>query len=303
MTESLAFLALLLVNELMKHNIAYPSMINSYISISIVFIVFTNLTILILNNKISSAKKRYRILCIFYIVLLLDDIFAILYFSYYLNFVPHLKFAIQIFIYGTYLIALIITKYYEFKQVRNYGQTYKKFVIVELILLILLTIFDISLDTIKMIEYPYSIPVIITLFGLLALTKLIILQFQPYWYHKQILVARLSKLADDHIMDKAVIPPQREIESDAILREVKYVLEYAFIRPVELNRSTRMLYKMMIKKGYEINVAVNYSAMWSQTMICNLMKRKYDFSYLPTFIVRIINRFKFFKGNKRTRRV
>lgn len=303
MTEFLAFISLIFVNISMKYNIAYPAMVNSYISISIMFVIFINFFILILKDKVSSAKKRYRTLCILYMILLVDGIFAILYFSYYLNYVPLLKRTVQIFIYGTYIIALIVTKFYEFKQTRNLGQTYKKFILIELLVLCILTILDIFLDTKKMIIYPCSIYLIILLFGILALISLLISQFEPYWYHKQILIARLSKLADQHIMDKAVIPPQREIESDNILREVKYVLEYSFIRPMELNRSTRMLYNMMIKKGYDRNVAVNYAAMWSQTMICNLMKRRWDFSYLPTSVIRVINKFKFFKGDKRARKV
>lgn len=315
MINLISFISVLIVNFIMQQSEAYPEMVNSFVSIALMFCVFANFFIMILKDKVPSAKVRYSFMCVLYIVLMLDCIFATFYFSYYLMDFKPFKLFCQIFIYSTFFAAMILTKKYEFRQGRNYGferqqrrnhsntgyysNAYQKFMIAETAVLTLLAILDIAETTQTMILYPWSIILIIALFGLLAMLSLLRQWFEPYWLHKKILFVRLLKLAEDHIIDKAVIPPQREIESDLILREVKYVLERSFIRPLEVNRLTKQLHDMMIAEGYDKNVAVNYCAMWSQTMIANLMKRKNDFSYMPNFMLKIASKLGRYNGNRR----
>lgn len=313
MIDLVSFIAIILVNIIMKQSEAYPEMVNSFVSIDLMFCVFANFFIFILKNKVTSIKKRYIMMCGLYIILMIDCILASFYFSYYLINTIFRIFAV-IFIYSSFLISFFITKLGELKLSKNYGfekeekiksgisygNTYKHFIILEFIILILLTISDISISTKIMMIHPWVLNLEIFLFGILAIANMIRQWFEPYWYHKKILFIRLARLADEHIMDKAVIPPQREIETDEILHEVKYVLDRSFIRPLEINRLTKQLHDMMIKKCYEKMVAVNYCAMWSQTMITNLMKRKYDFSYMPNFILKIFQHYKKYKDNQRS---
>lgn len=300
MINLISFISVFLVNLIMMRNDAYPEMVNSYISIALMFSVFANFFIIILKDKVPSAKKRYSFMCILYIILMFNCILAAFYFSYYLMDYIWFKNFIRIFIYGSFFVSLIITKVYEIRLERNLGKTYKKFIILETLILLVLSFLDIFETTQTMILYPWSISLIIILFGLLSIVNLLRTWFEPYWYHKNILFMRLLRLANNHILDTAVIPPQREIESDSILREVKWVLEKSFIRPMELNRMTKQLYNLMIQNGYDRQAAVSYAGMWSRTMIVNLMKRKYDFSYCPVFILNIINKFRRkYKGDMR----
>lgn len=315
MIDLISFISVIIVNLSMRRAAAYPSMVNSFVSIALTFSVFANFFVLILKDKVPSAKKRYSFMIMLYIVLMIDAILATFYFSYYLMDILAFKLFCQIFIYGTFLASLLTTKIYELKIGRNYGftkdqrlcehgkvgygNTYQKFVHAEFACQAILIALDIGATTKTMILHPWIIDLDIIFFGLIAAINLLRQWFEPYWYHKKILFVRLMKLADEHIMDKAVIPPQREIESDAILREVKYVLEKSFIRPIEVNRLTKQLHDMMIAKGYDKMVAVSYCAMWSQTMINNLMKRKDDFSYMPTFVIKFLSRFHRSKYNRR----
>lgn len=314
MINLISFIAIFIVNSLMKYNAAYPEMINSFLSITLVFSVFANFFIMILKNKVSSIKKRYSFICILYIVMIIDCILAIFYFSYYLMDIKPFKLFCQIFIYSTYFMAIILLKRYEFKQSRNYDfnrsrkisvkaiqnkKTYTKFIIAETTILVILSILDIVETTATMILYPWTINLIIALFGLLAIINLLRRWFEPYWYHKKILFIRLIKLMNEHALDKAVIPPQREIENDAILKEVKYVLDMSFIRPLEVNRLVKQLYDIMISIGYKKNIAVNYSTMWKQTLTCNLMRRKNDWKYIPCFLSKYLTKNRYKGNNKR----
>lgn len=303
MIEVLGFLSVLLIDSLMKDFPSYPAMVNSYVSMTLVFMAFANFIVLSLKDKVPSAVKRYTALCLTYALLIANGILAVFYFSYYVFSYPAAKIIIQIIVYMTYVTLLVFTKKFELKQAQNYGLAYKRLVIAYIAIVSALSVLDFFIDTKIMILHSIVISAIIVLLGLLALVSITIKSFIPYWYHKQILFMRLLKLANTYSIDKAVIPPQREIESDAILREVKYVLDRSFIRPVELNRLTKHLYRLMLKEGYDRQVAANYAGMWSETMICNLMRREYDFSLMPNFIIRKIlkvkSHFSKLKNNRR----
>lgn len=286
MIEVLGFLSVLLVNSLMKDFPSYPAMVNSYVSMTLVLMAFVNFIVLSSKDKVPSAVKRYTVLCLTYVLLIANGILAAFYFSYYVFSYPIAKITIQIAVYTAYITLLVFTKKFELKQAQNYGHTYKRLVITYIAIVSVLSILDFFVDAKTMILHPVITSIVIVLLGLLALVSVTIKSFIPYWYHKQILFMRLLKLTNTCSIDKAVIPPQREIESDAILREVKYVLDRSFIRSIELNRLTKHLYRLMLKEGYDRQVAANYAGMWSETMICNLMRREYDFSLMPNFIIK-----------------
>lgn len=299
MIETLTFIAICIIDFLMKSSPAYPAILNSYISMGIMFIIFTRFFLLVVKNKTLEIKKRYGLICFLYIILLINTIMAVLYFSYAISDNNFLRFFIQGFLYVSYIFVVLYVKYKELRMSTMYGNVYKFLVILSGILTACLIAMDFIESTQFFVLHVWTIKIIILLFAGLAVVNSIIEQSKLYWYHKQILFARLIKLADNHIMDKAVIPLKREIENDVILHEVKYVLEMSFIRPMELNKLTKQLYNLMLRKGYSLDVAVGYAGLWSETMIVNLMKRKYDFSYCPVIILRLFRKYDKFQGNKR----
>lgn len=300
MVDLAACVAIIVVNALMQASPDYPEMVCSYISIALTFSIFASFVVQSLTNRVLSAKKRYARICFMYIALMLNGILAVFYFSGYMMDYLVVQVIILAVIYGSVVAAFIATKYAELKQAHNYGHTYVAFLVVEILLTTALILIDAFETTATMILHPWLVSLVILLFACLSIINLTRTWFEPYWYHKVILVARLSVLADSHKMDTAVVPPKREIESDAILREARFVLAKSFIRPLEVNRLTKYLHDLMIKTGYEKEVAVSYAAMLSQTLIVNLMKRKYDFSYMPNFLLSIFS--KLHRSSKDNRR-
>lgn len=290
MIDLAACAAVILVNALMQASPDYPEMVCSYISIALTFSIFANFVVLSLTDRVLSAKKRYARICFMYIVLMLNGILAVFYFSGYMMDYFITPVIILTVIYGSIIAAFVATKYIELKQAHNYGQTYVAFLVAEILLTVALILIDAFETTAAMIMHPWLISLVILLFACLSAINLTRKWFEPYWYHKVILTARLSMLADSHKMDVAVVPPKREIENDAILREARFVLAKSFIRPLEVNRLTKYLHDLMIKTGYKKEVAVSYAAMLSQTLIINLMKRKHDFSYVPNFLLSIFDK-------------
>lgn len=299
MTELLTFICLCIIDSIMKFSPAYPIIMNAYLSIAIMIIVFCNFFIELLENKFREAKKRYIMICILYAFLIIDAILGICYFSYILENSIILKRITQIILYGSYISALIFVKWSNLKLTPSYGKTYRSFIIIEIVLSFILIILDYYIDGMTLAMNPWLMNIIKIILGFLTIVALIVYQYKPYWYHREILMARLLMLVKTYQVDSMVIPPSREIESDAVLRECRFVLEKSFIRPLEMNRLTYNLYKEMIKKGYDREPAVKYTAMFSQTIIMNLMRRKWDFSYIPNFILDWFRKYEKYKGNSR----
>lgn len=299
MTELLTFVALCLIDFIMKFTPAYPIIMNAYLSMAIMIIVFCNFFIELLHNKYREAKRRYIMICILYGLLIIDGILGICYFSYILEDNLIVKRIVQIILYGSYIAALVFVKWSNLKLTSSYGKTYRNFIIIEIVLSAVLIILDYYIDGMVLAMHPWLMGAVKAILAILTITSLIVYQYTPYWNHKQILLTRLIMLVRTYQVDSAVVPPQREIESDAVLREVKYVLEQGFIRPMEMNRLTKQLYDLMLEKGYDRAPAVKYTAMFSQTIIMNLMRRKWDFSYIPNFILRWFRKYEKYKGNSR----
>lgn len=299
MIELAVFFVLLIVNCIMSGKIEYAQTMNAFVSIATMSVIFVKFFLVVVQNKSGITIRKYSSICALYTLMVADGILASVLFTGFVSVNSIASIAIRALIYTSYVSILVVSKINALKDRRPLGKTYMVLEIMSTVILSVLVVID-FLETPQMIARSnVSVKVSLALLAALAACSITVDTSRKYWYHRNILMMRLTKLADTYKMDKAVIPPRREIESDYILQETKYVLEESFCRPYELSRLVKKLHDLMIEKGYTKSVAVDYAGLFAQTLVVNLMKRKYDFSIIPNPILKIFRKYDDFKGNRR----
>lgn len=299
MIELAVFLVLLIVDKLMSGRVEYAQTMNAFVSIATMSVIFIKFFLVVVQNKSGITIRKYASICALYFFMMIDGILAAILFTGFVRADSIASIVIRALIYVSYISILVVSKFNALKDRLPLGKTYTALEIMSTVIISVLIVID-FFETPQMIaESNMSVKVSLALLVALALCSSTIDMSRKYWYHRNILMMRLAKLADTYKMDKAVIPPKREIESDYILQETKYVLEESFCRPYELSRLVKRLHDLMIDKGYTKSVAVEYAGLFAQTLVVNLMKRKYDFSIIPNPILKIFRKYDDFKGNRR----
>lgn len=293
MIEFAGFIFFLVVSLASRSSLAYPEIMNSYLAVTVTFIVFCEFLVHILKNKKTTLRRRYLNLCALYTVFLLYEVLLILNtYSLEIRSVIYLKTIFSFIMLVVSLSMVFYVKYIDFKDTQNLGGTYRTFEIIITAMLAVIAVINSFISTSFISQSRYIVLIIDILLGLLALLSVVVEFSRKYWYHKQILEIRLLKLIDDHSIDKAVMPSIKSIEDDQILRELKYTLSYSFVRKFEMIRITSWLYHTMIKKGFTWDVSIRYAGQLSEVIVINLMKRKNDFSYWPNFMLILFDKLK-----------
>lgn len=299
MIEPIVFVMLFVVNFLLRDSFEYALSMNAFVSTSVMSIIFLRCFVVTLNDKYKATTSKYVKLCLLYFALIFEGFLASTVFSNFVRTDSFLAYAIRVVIYLVCVFVFIATKRIEFVDKRSYGSIYVKIETTMTIATILLLVVDILETPAFIVSNTWIVSIAMVLLAVVSVCSITISFFKKYWYHRSILLMRLAKLADNYKMNSAVIPPRREIESDYILQEAKYVLAESFIRPHELSKLVKALHDLMVNKGYTKEVATDYAGMFAQTLVVNLMKRKHDFSNVPNFIWRIIAAYDKRTGNRR----
>lgn len=307
MIEFVAFLAFTILHHVFRAILddqAYAATVNSTISLFIVFIIFTRFFLKICLNRVWSTQKRYPILCLFYFFMLIEGCLAVLFFGGDLQrpYAPwtYLTAASQVFMYGISTVMFVSVKWQDFSESRDLGKVYTAMHILDCLLIVFLLVCDLLIKPKHIVEDDWVLPIIESALFNTALVNILILQFRNYWLYKK----SLMKKIENKIMlnqEKDLIDPQeKNLKTNKIMQDLIIVLDKSPIRVFEMNLVVKQLRDLLISYGRSIKESNRIAADFSSVIIINLMKRKNDFSYLPSFVVTKLQKYsKFKEENKR----
>lgn len=295
MIETAAFIALILVDMLTKTSYAYPTTINLYVSLSICTIIFVNFFLTYFKSWNIKPLQRYSIMIASYLVLLASAVLSLMLFSGEVAGIA--KHILVVVLYAIFCTMMLLTVRLCIKQSSNYCKAYLAFIIVKAVLIVLVLLLDAVIRPVNMQKHHWLVSIDLIIFAILSVVSLAIAGLKQYWYHRKLLIERMSLALKNNSYAVAV----QGISSEAVLREIQYVLDYAPIRPLEFLCVMRTLYVLAIKLQLSNADAIKLTGDLSNIMTVKLMKRKFDFSMLPAFIRKPVSKmvYKKFKNNKR----
>lgn len=293
MIEFLSFLGFLVVAFLTKHlNYEFPFIMNATASICIVFILFVRVFLHICLDRVWLAKRRYLFLCCMYGLLLIEGSLAVLYFTKEFDYssLNFLSKPIQAFMYIFSTLMFLFVKQHDLSCKKLYGKVYAAHVVLDAVLVVTYLILDFLVTPEKLAECPYLTFVFGGLLGLIFIINALILIYRPYWLHKKTLIICINNLIARHKEIDLIHPPKKVLQENDTIRELVYTLDYSPVRVFEAVSLIRIVYKLMIKAGRSYDDAAKLAAGYADVIVLNLMKRKYDFSYLPSFVVKFLQK-------------
>ena len=306
MIEFIVFIVFVILQHVLKCFLEegfYAFSMNSMISLFIVFIVFTRFFLRICVNKYWAASKRYPLLCLFYLFMLIEGCLAVLFFGGDLQrpYEPWNKLTIasQIFMSGCSLVMITMTKMQDFSERKEFGKVYTALHILDLILIATLLICDFILKPVHIQNMPCALLVVKLLLFNLMILNILILHFKKYWLYKNALIKKLENtiLIKD---ENSIKSPKKDLKTNKIMQDLIIVLDKSPIRVLEMNSIVKQLRDLLVKNGRDIDYSNKMAADFSSVIIINLMKRKNDFSYLPSFVIKQLQKYSKHKSeNKR----
>ena len=307
MIEFIVFIVFVILQHVLKCFLEegfYALSMNSMISLFIVFIVFTRFFLRVCVNKFWAASKRYPLLCLFYLFMLIEGCLAVLFFGGDLQrpYEPWNKLTIasQIFMYGCSLIMITMTKIQDFSERKELGKVYTVLHILDLILIAALLICDFILKPAHIQNKPCALLAIKLLLFNLMILNILILHFKKYWLYKIALIKKLENTILINNENSLIRPPKKDLKTNKIMQDLIIVLDKSPIRVLEMNSIVKQLRDLLVKNGRDIDYSNKMAADFSSVIIMNLMKRKNDFSYLPSFVIKQLQKYSKHKSeNKR----
>ena len=297
MIEFFSLFGFLIVNIFMKnfHPIFYGETMCATTSLCLVFILFGRVFLHIVKDKVWRANLRHFLMCLFYFILILDSFAAIVYFS---GLATNLQMAlIRVFAYSLSIGMFIFVKAANFACAKLYDKSFIFLHIIDTLLIIMLTIFDILACPEYMTKKPAMV-FMISILILLSIVNFLILNLRSFWMHKKSLFIKIETKIKNNDENSLLIQP-KTIQNSSTIREAAYVLDLAPIRVVEVNIIIKYVHDMLVLHGRSTQEATQLAADFGAIIIKTLMKRKYDFSLLPRPIVKLLQTYKKYKGNNR----
>ena len=279
----------------------YPEVMNTVLSACTLFMVWGRFFLMIIRNHFWSVQKRIKLLGGLYITWILIGSFGYLYFSGTELPIPLIR-CLQVFIYGTSLLLLVIVKFYNLKECKTLGKIFIALQPLDIFLILNMIGLDYYLTSSKIADCNICIHLALLTSWTLTAINLVILRYREYWYHKKIMLRVIHNRLKNNLVETIIIPPVRIIEEDPLYREIKWVLEYSFIRPLEMLSIIRKFKALLLSYGFSKETATTISGCFNSVIITNLMQREFDFSYIPTLFIRLYQQgFKFGKNSNRRR--
>lgn len=297
MIEFFSLFGFLVVNIFMKnfHPIFYGETMCATTSLCLVFILFGRVFLHIVKDKVWRANLRHFLMCLFYFILIIDSFAAIIYFS---GLATNLQKAlIQVFAYSLSIGMFIFVKAANFACAKLYDKSFIFLHIIDTLLIIMLTIFDILACPEYMVKEPAMV-FMISILILLSIVNFLILNLRSFWMHRKNLFTKIETKIKNNDENSLLIQP-KTIQNSSTIREAAYVLDLAPIRVVEVNIIIKHVHDMLVLHGRSTQEATQLAADFGAIIIKTLMKRKYDFSLLPRPIVKLLQTYKKYKGNNR----
>ena len=279
----------------------FPEIMNTALSACTLFIIWGRFFLMTIRNHFWSVQKRVKLLGALYIAWIFIGSFGYLYFTNVPLPIPLVR-SLQALVYGSSLVLLIIVKSYNLKECKVLGKIFITLQPLDICLILNLVGLDYYLTSSNMANCNTGIYLALGISWALTVINLLILRYRDYWYHKKIMMGVLHNRLKDNLVETIIIPPVRIIEEDPLYREIKWVLEYSFIRPLEMLSIIRKFKALLLAYGYSKETAITISGCFNSVIITNLMQREFDFSYIPTFWIRFYQQgFKFGRSTNRRR--
>lgn len=293
MIEFLGFLGYIIIALATKHlSYEYVFIMNAVIPICIAFILFNRVFLNICMDRVWIAKRRQIFLCTMYGIMLIGAGLAVLYFTKEFDY-SSLRFLVQPIRMLAYLfsIALVVfIKQYEFSNRKLYGHSYTLQVTLDTTLIAAYLVLDFLVTPDLLREQPSLIFLFGKILFLLTVISVVIAIYKPYWLHKRALKIRIQNLINKHKEIELIQPPKKVLQENETVRELTYTLDYSPIRVLEVVLLVRFVHKLMLKANRSYDEATKLAAGYANVIVLNLMKRKYDFSFLPGFIVKALQK-------------
>lgn len=293
MIEFLGFLGYVIIALTTKHlSYEYAFVMNAVASICIVFILFIRVFLHICMDRVWIAKRRQIFLCIMYGILLIEAGLTVLYFTKEFEYssLRFLLHPVQAFVYLFSIALLVFIKQHEFSNRKLYGYVYTVHVTLDTVLVATYLILDFLTTPDLLREQPSLICIFGGMLFSITLINAIILVYKPYWLHKRALKIRIQGLIKKHQEAELIHPPKKVLQENEAIRELVYTLDYSPIRILETVLLVRLVYKLMLKANRSYDEATKLAAGYANVIVLNLMKRKYDFSFLPSFTVKALQK-------------
>lgn len=286
MTEFLSIIILVGTCILAGNSSVYFVSLHDILSTTIIFFIVIRLFRFYLNNKVYHQNKKVLYFSFIYTLTFLDGLLGVLYFSHYLDRLKYLKMSIEIFINLSVFTVFLFVKYKDIKERKEYNSTYLYYQIMDLVVVFTLFVLSILIRPALLLKYSIFSILIISLLIFDLCIKLYIDRKKPYWYHKKVLFTYFDIIIQTNKLDDVLKEPlERNVSDDYILSESKYVMQFAFVRAYALNDITKVFYDKCKQYGMSNNDSIKYTALLSALLMTNLMKRRFDFAVMPTFIV------------------
>lgn len=286
MAELLSIMLLIVLSIASRLASNYYSSLHDLISVSIIFFIVIRIFKYCLGNKSFSQNKKALCFSSLYTLTLFDGFLGVLYFADLLDCLLWLKILVEVFINLSVLTVFLFMKKQDMKEKKEYMPVYVRFQLIDLSLVLTLFVLSIIIRPQLLVQFRFLTILIELLLFADFCVKTYIDKKKIYWYHKKVLYTYFDIIIQTKkLKDILKEPLERDVSSDYILSESRYIMQYSFMRAYSLNEITKAFYDKCRKFYMSNTESIKYTALLSALLMTNLMKRQFDFAIMPTFIV------------------
>jgi len=287
MIEFLGLIAFFFIRTIFKNDYTYFYTMTNTVSVIIFFIIFVRFFLFAIVNNLWKITIRYKILTIMYMVSLIIGCAGSALFTGLFKVNVIAQYVIPVVVYLTTFILFIVPQINDFKQARDFVQTFFILKLIDTLLILAFLVLDIFVSSATLAKNNWILDIYFVLLLLLSIINGLALNKREYWLHKQALFMKIERLIQTNDIESVIVPLKRAIETDLILQELKIILNYSFTRPIEFVDLIRTFYELLRKHKIPREHAIAVSSEFAAIMVINLMQRKGDFSFMPTKIVQL----------------
>lgn len=287
MIEFLGLIAFFFIRTIFKNDYTYFYTMANTVSVIIFFIIFVRFFLFAIVNNLWKITIRYKILTIMYMVSLIIGCTGSALFTGLFKVNVIAQYVIPVVVYLTTFILFIVPQINDFKQARDFVQTFFILKLIDTLLILAFLVLDIFVSSATLAKNNWILDIYFVLLLLLSIINGLALNRREYWLHKQALFMKIERLIQTNDIESVIVPLKRAIETDLILQELKIILNYSFTRPIEFVDLIRTFYELLRKHKIPRERAITVSGEFAAIMVINLMQRKGDFSFMPTKVVQL----------------
>lgn len=249
----------------------------------LVFIIFGRCFMTISYMQTVAEKKRISFESIIFIVSTLC--FGTLYLKH-TNIFPFLdNIYPQIIIFIICFIIFLLVKIYVIKN-NTYGLRYLIWQIIDIVLLSACFFINLYINP-KNLTFSNGIFAILMMLALGAVNEHIIRKLL-YWTILNDFKAEINLMIAYGNISKITYPPEKNLETDPIYSKCVFILKNSTFRINEVHILSEIVRKSLLKYGYTFSKAQKISSEFLMVLNNNLMRRKYDNTYIPSILLNFI---------------